>query len=141
MKLPTSFFQKYGDFESKYPFYGKRVVILWEKCDFGQNIECIGKIFFSAESKSSKDLSKVWKNIFAQNCPPPRFGKMPFFWLFMDLGWCVGEGSTPPSIKKFFSWAFNSIFLPNEVLWPPLQNSKPYFEKTLMCVYLGNWNN
>ena len=71
MKLPTSFFQKYGDFEPKYPFYGKKVEILWEKCDFGQNIECIGKIFFSAKNKSSKDPSKVWKKIFAQNCPKP----------------------------------------------------------------------
>ena len=132
MKLPTSFFSKIWWFWAK-------MAILWQKgCNFLRKMRFWAKywmyrknFFFLQKINRPKTPQKFGKKFLpkiAQN--PPRFGKMPFFRLFMDLGWCVGQGSTRPSIKKFFSWPFNTIFFPKEVSYRPVQNPKSYFKKT-----------
>ena len=130
MKLPTSQFFKIIHFWPKCSFFWKIDENFCQKCDFGKIIECVVKIFFLRKIIHLKYPQKFfWKFLpkIAEN--PPRFGKMPFFGLFMDLRLYIGVGSATPSIKKFFSTTFNSIFFPKKILWPPLLYPKSFLKK------------
>ena len=70
----------------------------------------------------------------------PRFGKT-FFRFFMDLGWYIGEGSTPPSVKIFSPDTLQYYISSKKILWPPELYSTSFSKKNLSLRKSGNWNN